>query len=119
MERSLAAVTSVLPSASNKRIVVISITAILCVLSLTTFSQVAKWKEQEALGDTLYAHQDFAGAIKYYDKAIELSQLKEKDSYRTLYKRAVSYYSTDDFKHALEDISIFLKQYQIQSRQTS
>jgi len=81
---------------------------ILVLATLPLFSQVPKWKELEALGDTLYHREDFEGALGYYDKAIKESKLKEREAYGALYKRAVCYYSTGAYDNALKDIDTFL-----------
>ncbi|HWA33627.1 MAG TPA: tetratricopeptide repeat protein [Cyclobacteriaceae bacterium] len=80
-------------------------------ICIVTFSQDAKWKEWEAKADTLYKQEDFKEAIKMYTKAIELSKLKDKDAYRSVYKRAVSYYSLGQFDAALKDLDLFIPQY--------
>ena len=76
--------------------------------SLTGYSQSPKWKQWEVKGDTLYSHEDFKGAIKYYNKAISLSKLKDKDAYSTIYKRAVCYFSIADYQNALNDLDVFI-----------
>jgi len=69
------------------------------------FSQNAKLKKWEVQADTAMAQQDYAKAIKLYTKVVDKSGLKERADYGALYKRAVCYYSTDDFKHAIEDLN--------------
>ncbi len=68
----------------------------------------AKW-EQDA--DTLMQHEDFAGASKLYTKIIDESKLKDKSNYKSLYKRAVSYYSAGDLDLALVDVNLFITQF--------
>jgi tetratricopeptide (TPR) repeat protein len=77
----------------------------------TAFAQVPKWKQAEAKGDTLYNQKDFKGAIKFYNKAIDANKFKDKDVYRTVYKRAVSHYSIGEFNEALKDLEVFIPQY--------
>jgi tetratricopeptide (TPR) repeat protein len=71
----------------------------------------AKWKMIEAKGDTLFERQDYAGAIPFYTKAIEISQLKDREAKGILYKRAVCLYSTGDFDGALSDINSFIPEF--------
>ena len=75
-------------------------------------AQAPKWKAFEAEADTLYNHQDFAGALKLYTKAIESTKFKDgkyedQDVYNCLYKRAVCYYSTQEYNKALKDLELF------------
>lgn len=69
------------------------------------FAQNDKLKKMEAEGDSAMNQSDFAKAIKIYSKVVKTSKLKEKADYLALYKRAVCYYSTSDFHHALEDLN--------------
>lgn len=73
--------------------------------------QVPKWKKWETEADTLMNRQNFEGAIKLYSKAIKSSRLKDKSAYSLLYKRAVCYYSTDQFDASLQDIETFMVEY--------
>lgn len=68
-------------------------------------AQNAKAKKYEVAGDTAMNRQDYPKAIKSYTKAIKASKLKERPDYLALYKRAVCYFSTADFQHALEDLN--------------
>lgn len=70
-----------------------------------SFAQNEKLKKMEAEGDSAMNKPDFAKAIKIYSKVVKSSKLKEKADYLALYKRAVCYYSTNDFNHALEDLN--------------
>ncbi|MBI1768184.1 MAG: hypothetical protein HYR67_07400 [Bacteroidetes bacterium] len=70
-----------------------------------------RWSQWETDADTLMNHQDFAGAAKLYTKIIDESKLKEKSNYKSLYKRAVSYYSAGDFDHALTDVNLFITEF--------
>ncbi|MGC4022681.1 MAG: hypothetical protein QM734_12405 [Cyclobacteriaceae bacterium] len=88
---------------------------IICVLafifsfgSAFTQSEITKW-ESEA--DTLLNHQDFSGAIALYTKIIDATKLKDKSDYKVLYKRAVSYYSSQDLEHALTDVNLFITEF--------
>ena len=89
---------------------------ILSCVSFTSSAQTPKWKTPEARGDTLYNHQDFKGAVDFYTKAIKLSKMQDKDVYRTLYKRAVSYYSIKDYSNAIKDIDVFIQEYPMVSQ---
>ena len=89
----------------------ISICIVLCGMSIPALAQSDKWKTYEVKGDTLYNHEDFKGAIKWYNKAIEGSKLKDKAAYRTIYKRAVCYYSIGEFANALKDVDAFIPKY--------
>src|SRR5258708_2078936 len=70
-----------------------------------------RWSQWEAEADTLMNHQDFAGAAKLYTKIVDDSKLKGKSNYKLLYKRAVSYYSAEDFDHALADVNLFITEF--------
>lgn len=71
----------------------------------------AKWKVIEAEGDTLLNNQDYEGAIKKYNEAIEISKVKDPESKRVLYKRAICFYSLGDFQKALDDLNVFIPEY--------
>lgn len=75
--------------------------------SIPASSQSTKWKQWAVKGDTLYAREDFKGAIEFYDKAIRQSRLKDKDAFKTVYKRAVCYFSIEKYPEALKDIELF------------
>ncbi|MBS1681129.1 MAG: hypothetical protein JST48_05405 [Bacteroidetes bacterium] len=70
--------------------------------------QRAQWESQ---ADTLLNHQDFLGAAALYTKVIEASQLKEKEDYKILYKRALSYYSAEDLDRALADVTRYINEF--------
>jgi tetratricopeptide (TPR) repeat protein len=70
-----------------------------------TFAQNEKLKKMEVEGDSAMNKGDFAKAIKIYSKVVKGSKLKERADYLALYKRAVCYYSSSDFHHALEDLN--------------
>ena len=101
---------------SHRNLNLILIFSILLSISFTVLAQTPKWKTWEAKGDTLYNHQDFKGAIGLYTKAIKFSKMKDKDVYRTLYKRAVSYYSIKDYSNAIKDIDVFIQEYPMVSQ---
>ena len=65
----------------------------------------------EVEGDTLLNRQDFQGAIKIYNKVVELSKLKDTESKGVLYKRAFCFYSMGEFQRALDDLNIFIPEY--------
>jgi len=71
----------------------------------------AKWKVVEIEGDTLLNREDFKGALECYNKAIELSKLKDTESKALLFKRAICYYSLGDFQKALDDLGVFIPLY--------
>jgi tetratricopeptide (TPR) repeat protein len=81
---------------------------ILFLLHAAGFAQHAQW-ETEA--DTLMNRQQFEEAAKLYSKVITTRGLKERDDYRTLYKRAFSYYYTGEFDKALKDLDVFLPEF--------
>ena len=71
-------------------------------------AQTQTWRSLQTEADTLLAHEDYAGALKLYNKVIDLSKLQEPDSYVALYNRAVCYYSITNFKEALNDVNQML-----------
>jgi len=87
------------------------LTVFLSSICFVAFSQDPKWKEWEVKADTLYKQEDFKEAVKMYTKAIEASKLKDKDAYKAVYKRAVSYYTMGQFDAALKDLDLFIPQY--------
>lgn len=89
------------------RILVIILT--LSVFS-SSFAQNDKMKKAEIEGDSAMSQQDYPKAIKNYTKVIKASKLKQREDYIPLYKRAVCYYSSDDFQHALEDLNPVVKE---------
>ncbi len=91
------------------KLVLLFFSLILCCISLTSWSQTPKWKAWSVKGDTLYSYKDYKGAIKLYSKAIRQSALKDKDAYRMVYKRAVCYFTIEEYKEALTDIDVFSK----------
>lgn len=79
--------------------------------STVTFAQTPKWKQWETHADTLLAHEDYAGAIKLYTKVLKKTQLKDRDAFGVVYKRAIAYYSIQRFQDALDDLNIFIPEY--------
>ncbi len=70
-----------------------------------------KWKQWEVEADTLMNRQEYGDAIKLYSKIIKKSKLKDKADYPSVYKRAVCYYSTEQFNAALADLNTFMVEY--------
>jgi tetratricopeptide (TPR) repeat protein len=83
-----------------------------CVCSVQAQTASEKWKTIEAQADTLLNNQDFAGALKLYNRVAELSKLKTKEDKGVLYKRSVCYYSIGEFEKALADINGFIPEYE-------
>jgi len=81
------------------------------VLVSPAYSQSAKLKKWEVEADTAMSQNDYPKAIKLYTKILGKSGLKERADYSVLYKRAVSYYSSGDFTHALEDLDKVVPQF--------
>ncbi|MBX2962295.1 MAG: tetratricopeptide repeat protein [Cyclobacteriaceae bacterium] len=62
----------------------------------------------EALGDTLFNHEDFEGALRQYNKVIKSTKLKTFEQRQILYKRAVCFFFLGDPEKALTDLSIYI-----------
>lgn len=67
-------------------------------------------------GDTLYNRGDYAGAAALYTKVLDANPPKngkyaDRGFYGILYRRAVCYYSTEQFDKALADLEVFEPQY--------
>lgn len=67
-------------------------------------------------GDTLYNRGDYAGAAQWYTRVLEANPPKngkysDRGFYGILYRRAVCYYSTEQFDKALADLAVFEPQY--------
>lgn len=75
------------------------------------FAQNPKWTAWETEADTLMGREDFKKAITLYTKVIKASGLKQKENYRTLYKRAVANYSSGQWQPAIADISKFIPEF--------
>ena len=71
-------------------------------------AKLAKLKQAEVLGDTLLNQQDFAGALKQYNKVAKGTKLKDAPSRQILYKRAVCYFYLGEFDNALADLDVFI-----------
>ena len=81
-------------------------------LALIANAQTPKWKSLEAEGDTLYSRQEYEPASKIYSKVLESNVQKDgkyedKNLYGILYKRAVCYYSMEEYDNALKDLDMF------------
>jgi tetratricopeptide (TPR) repeat protein len=66
--------------------------------------------------DTLYNRGDYAGAAKLYTKVLDANPPKNgkysaRSFYGILYRRAVCYYSTEQFDKALADLEVFEPQF--------
>lgn len=83
----------------------------LSAITIAGFSQNSKWTAWETEADTLMSQQKFKEAAKLYTKVIDASKLKDKTSYRSLYKRAVAYYSDSDFQKAIKDMDRFIPEF--------
>ncbi len=81
---------------------------ILFLLHSATFAQYGQW---EIEADTLMNRQQFEEAAELYSKVITTRGLKERDDYRTLYKRAFSYYYAGEFEKALKDLDAFIPEF--------
>jgi len=85
---------------------------LLCISSLA-FGQddQTRWSKWETEADTLMNHQNFSGAASLYSKIISECKFSEKSDYRFIYKRAVSYYSENNFDSALVDMNRFVPEF--------
>lgn len=83
---------------------------VLLVLALGANAQTksSKLKETETLGDTLLNRQDFAGALKQYDKVAKATKLKDTVARQILYKRALCYFYLGEPGKAIADLNIFI-----------
>lgn len=83
------------------------------------FSQKAKspkWTAWAAEADTLYNSEEYAAAVKLYTKVLDANPMKEgtyedRSLYSYVYRRAVSYYSLQQFDKALADVDVFESQF--------
>lgn len=71
-------------------------------VSFGQISKVARWEKQ---GDTAMSRQQYGEAIKIYTKIIEKTKLRQREDFAIVYKRAVCYYYTEDYKRALSDLN--------------
>ena len=90
---------------------VILLLCLCCTIGLRAQTSSAKWKVFETEGDTLLNRQNFEGALKSYNKVIEISKLKDNESKGVLYKRAICFYNLGEFQKALDDLNIFIPAY--------
>ncbi len=76
------------------------------------YAQAPKWKAWQVEADTLYSRQDYGNAAKRYTKILDANRSKggkygDRSLYSILYKRAVCYYSLQEFDKALGDLAVF------------
>lgn len=71
-------------------------------------SKQSKLKTTEALGDTLLTRQDYAGALKLYNKVAKANKLKDSEARQILYKRALCYFYLSDYTKAIADLDVFI-----------
>lgn len=71
-------------------------------------SKPSKIQVAETLGDTLLGRQDFAGALKQYNKVAKLNKLKDVEARHILYKRALCYFYLGEFDNAINDLNVFI-----------
>lgn len=81
-------------------------------VALITYGQTPRWKGMEDEADTLYNRQEYEPASKIYTKILEANVQKDgkyddRNLYGILYKRAVCYYSIEEFDKALKDLDMF------------
>ncbi|MBL7851962.1 MAG: tetratricopeptide repeat protein [Cyclobacteriaceae bacterium] len=67
-------------------------------------------------GDTLYNRGEYAEAARWYTKVLDANPPKsgkysDRGFYGILYRRAVCYYSTEEFEKALADLAVFEPQF--------
>src|SRR5260221_1257909 len=84
---------------------------LLLAVGIEARSQNEKWKAWEIEADTLLNRQDFEGAVKLYSKIIDATKSKDKSAFAAVYKRAICYYNLNDFKHALDDLEVFIPEF--------
>lgn len=85
---------------------------LLIVLVFTAAQAMAqKWSKWKTEADTLYSRQEYQKAIPLLSKVIKAAPDDKQVLYDALYKRAVSYYSTDQFQPTLDDLNEFIKGY--------
>lgn len=86
--------------------------------SVGLFAQTKPTKIQvtETLGDTLFNRQDFAGALKQYNKVAKATKLKTPEQRQILYKRAVCLFYLGEFERALSDLKVFIPENQSMPR---
>lgn len=90
----------------------LSLSLVICFsIPKLSVAQEPVWKKWEVEADTLMGRQDFEQAIRLYTNVIQESKLAEKANFRSVYKRAIGYYSLGDFENALKDISLFIPEF--------
>jgi superkiller protein 3 len=90
------------------KLILIVLAAFLVSPALAQSSKLEKW---EVEADTAMSQEDYPKAIKIYTKIVKASKLKERGDYGALYKRAVCYFSSRDYKRALEDLNQVIPQF--------
>ncbi|HMJ68914.1 MAG TPA: tetratricopeptide repeat protein [Cyclobacteriaceae bacterium] len=90
------------------RILFIVLAVFLVSPAIAQSSKLAKW---EVEADTAMSLQDYPKAIKIYTRILKASKLKQRGDYGVLYKRAVCYYSSGDYKQALVDLNDVVPQF--------
>jgi tetratricopeptide (TPR) repeat protein len=76
------------------------------------FCQSLKGKSWIPKADTLYEHEEYSKAAELYTRIIDANRRREgsyrdRSVYNFIYKRAVCYYSIDEYEKALADVAIF------------
>jgi len=88
----------------------------LLVISADVCAQSKKEMAWSVEADTLYNRGDYEGAAALYTKVLNANPPKDgkyadRGFYGILYRRAVCYYSTDQFDKALADLAVFEPQF--------
>ena len=99
-----------------RKSIYIVFTVLACAFSLNVHAQPPKWKRWAVEADTLYNQQKYKEAAVIFTRIINANPLRngkfeDRSVYSILYKRAVCYYSTREFKKALADIDLFAPAY--------
>ena len=81
------------------------------VIALPSVGQNEKWAKWEEQADTLSSQGRYPEAVKLYTKVIDASGLKERSAFGSLYKRAISYYSMEEYSLALKDLNRFIQSF--------
>ncbi len=76
------------------------------------FCQSLKGKSWIPKADTAYEHEEYGKAAELYTRIIDANRRKggsfrDRSVYNFIYKRAVCYYSTEEYEKALADVAIF------------
>ncbi|MBL7846858.1 MAG: hypothetical protein JNL40_05275 [Cyclobacteriaceae bacterium] len=79
-------------------------------------AQSKKWKALAVKADTLYNREEYGAAVELYTKILNANpprngKYEDRTMYGFLYKRAVSYYSIQEYDKALADVILFEPQY--------